>query len=213
MVNLLRRPLRYRYYYVTIILIAVNLLAFLATFYLPGGGRVASLLAMYPDDVLQAGAWWQVVTYMFLHGSWSHIFWNMLALFMFGIQLEKRMGSTEFLVYYLCTGIGAGIVTVLFNAATGQGMIPVVGASGAIYAVLLGFATYFPDARVFVFGLIPIRAPILVVIYAGIEIVSQLASLRSGVAHLAHLAGLAFGFVYLAARLGMNPVSIFLHRR
>ena len=211
MANLLRRPLRYRYYYATILLIVVNVLVFLYGYVARGRGLL--YLSLIPDYVLQAGAWWQVITYMFVHGGWGHIFWNMLALFMFGIQLEQRMGSTEFLLFYFVCGIGSGVATVLINAATGQGMIPVVGASGAIYGILLAFAAFFPDARVFFFGLLPIRAPLLVGIYAGIEIVSQLLSLQSGVAHLTHLAGLLFAYVYLLVRLGMNPVSIFLHRR
>jgi len=211
MANLLRRPLRYRYYYVTIILIVVNVLVFLYGYV--AHGRGLGYFALYPDFVLQNGAWWQVATYMFLHGSWSHIFWNMLALFFFGIQLEQRVGSTEFLLFYAVCGIGSGVATVLFNSATGQGMIPVVGASGAIFGVLLAFAAFFPDARIYVFGLIPIRAPLLVAIYAGIEIVSQLFGLQSGLAHLTHLAGLVFAYAYLLVRLGMNPVSIFLHRR
>jgi membrane associated rhomboid family serine protease len=170
-------------------------------------------LYLIPDYVLQAGAWWQVVTYMFVHASWGHIFFNMLALFLFGIQLERHMGSTEFLLYYFVCGIGAGLVTIFFNSATGQGMIPVVGASGAIYGLLLAFAAFFPDARIFVFGILPIRAPVAVAGYAGIEIISQLVNPRSGVAHLAHLSGLAFGYLYLVVRYGINPIAVFFRRR
>jgi len=211
MTSILRRPLRYRYYSATIILIVVNVLVFLFGYVDRRGGLV--YLYLIPDYVLQAGAWWQVVTYMFVHGSWGHIFFNMLALFLFGIQLEQRMGSTEFLLYYFVTGIGAGIATVFINAATGQGMIPIVGASGAIFGLLLAFASYFPDARIFIFGILPIRAPVAVAAYAGIEIFSQFTNIQSGVAHLTHLAGLAFGYLYLVVRCGMNPIAIFLKRR
>jgi membrane associated rhomboid family serine protease len=211
MASILRRPLRYRYYNATIILIVINILVFLFGSVDRGGKLV--YLYLIPDYVLQAGAWWQVVTYMFVHASWGHIFFNMLALFLFGIQLERHMGSTEFLFYYFACGIGAGLVTVVFNSATGQGMIPVVGASGAIYGLLLAFAAFFPDARIFVFGILPIRAPIAVAGYAGIEIVSQLINPRSGVAHLAHLSGLAFGYLYLVVRYGINPIAVFFRRR
>jgi membrane associated rhomboid family serine protease len=211
MASFLRRPLRYRYYSATIILIVVNVLIFL--FGYVDRSRALVYLYLIPDYVLQAGAWWQVVTYMFVHASWGHIFFNMLALFLFGIQLEQRMGSTEFLLYYFTCGIGAGIATVLINSATGQGMIPVVGASGAIFALLLAFAAFFPDARIFIFGILPIRAPVAVAAYAGIEIVSQFTNFQSGVAHLTHLAGLAFGYLYLVVRYGMNPMAIFFHRR
>ncbi len=211
MASILRRPLRYRYYSATIILIVVNVLVFLFGYVSRRGGLV--YLYLIPDYVLQAGAWWQVLTYMFIHATWGHIFFNMLALFLFGIQLEQRMGSTEFLLYYFVTGIGAGIATVFINAATGQGMIPVVGASGAIFALLLAFAAFFPDARIFIFGILPIRAPVAVAAYAGIEIFSQFTNFQSGVAHLTHLAGLAFGYLYLVVRYGMNPIAIFLKRR
>jgi membrane associated rhomboid family serine protease len=211
MASVLRRPLRYRYYNATIILIVLCVLVFLFG-YVDRGGRLVYLY-LIPNYVLQAGAWWQVLTYMFVHGSWSHIFFNMLALFLFGIQLERHMGSTEFLLYYFVCGIGAGIFTVLVNSATGQGNIPVVGASGAIYALLLGFAAFFPDARIFIFGIIPIRAPVAVAVYAGIEIVSQFTNFQSGVAHLTHLAGLAFGYLYLVVRYGINPIALFFRRK
>jgi membrane associated rhomboid family serine protease len=158
MASILRRPLRYSYYNATIILIVVNILVFLFGYVDRSG--VLMYFYLIPDYVLQAGAWWQVVTYMFVHASWSHIFFNMLALFIFGIQVERHMGSTEFLLFYFVCGIGAGIVTLFFNSATGQGMVPVVGASGAIFGLLLAFAAFFPDARIFVFGILPIRAPV-----------------------------------------------------
>ena len=209
--SILRRPLRYSYYNATIILVVVNILVFLFG-YVDRSGKLVYLY-LIPTYVLQTGAWWQVVTYMFVHASWSHIFFNMLALFIFGIQVERHMGSTEFLIFYFVCGIGAGIVTLFFNSATGQGMVPVVGASGAIFGLLLAFAAFFPDARIFVFGILPIRAPVAVAGYAVIEIVSQLVNPRSGVAHLAHLSGLVFAYVYLVVRYGINPIAVFFRRR
>jgi membrane associated rhomboid family serine protease len=88
-----------------------------------------------------------------------------------------------------------------------------VGASGAIFGLLLAFAAFFPDARIFIFGILPIRAPVAVAAYAGIEIVLGFTNFQSGVAHLTHLAGLAFGYLYLVVRYGINPIAIFLHRR
>jgi membrane associated rhomboid family serine protease len=92
-------------------------------------------------------------------------------------------------------------------------MIPVVGASGAIFALLLAFAAFFPDARIFIFGILPIRAPVAVAGYAVLEIVFQFTNFQSGVAHLTHLAGLAFGYLYLVVRYGMNPIAIFFKRQ
>jgi len=211
MANILRRPIKYSYYNATIILIVANILVFLFGFV--DNQHVLVYAYLIPAYVLQAGWWWQVVTYMFIHAGWAHIFFNMLALFLFGIQLEQRMGSTEFLLYYFVCGIGAGIVTVFFNSVTGQGMIPVVGASGAIYGLLLGFAAFFPDARVFIFGILPMRAPVMVAVYAGIEIVSQFVGGSSGVAHLTHLAGLLFAYLYLVVRFGINPIAVFFRKR
>jgi membrane associated rhomboid family serine protease len=211
MASILRRPVRYYYFNATLILIVVNIILFLIGFMDRRG--MLRYLWLFPSFVLQEGGWWQVVTYMFIHSGWSHIFFNMLALFMFGIQLEQRMGSTEFLLYYFVCGIGAGVLTVFINSATGQGMIPVVGASGAIFAVLLAFAAFFPDSRIYVFGILPVRAPVLVAVYAGIEIFSQFTNIRSTVAHLTHLAGLAFGYLYLVLRYGMNPIVLFFRKR
>jgi membrane associated rhomboid family serine protease len=214
MPGFLQRPLRYSFYNATIVLIAANLLVFILTWLSP---RAAFALALIPAAVLQEGMWWQIVTYMFVHSGFQHIFFNMLALFLFGIQLERRLGSTEFLLYYFFTGIGAGLATLLINSAAGLGGVAVVGASGAIFGLLLAFASFFPDARIFIFGFFPIRAPTAVLLYAGIEIVMQFWNVRSGsrsgVAHLTHLAGLAFGFLYLLVRFRINPIRVFFRRR
>jgi membrane associated rhomboid family serine protease len=210
MAGFLQRPLRYSYYNATIGLIAANLLFFILTWLSP---RVGYALALVPASVLQAGTWWQVVTYMFVHSGFQHIFFNMLALFIFGIQLERRMGSTEFLLYYFFSGIGAGLATVLINSVAGMGGVAVVGASGAIFGLLLAFASFFPDARIFIFGVLPMRAPTAVALYAGIEVVLQFWNSRSGVAHLTHLAGLAFGYLYLVVRFRINPIRLFFRRR
>jgi membrane associated rhomboid family serine protease len=212
MTSILRRPLRYRFYNATIILIVVNVLVFLLGFV--GLQRtIQAYLGLTPVLVLQAGAWWQPFTYMFVHAGWWHIFFNMLTLFLFGMQLEQRMGSSEFLLLYFISGLGAGLFTLFFNTITNQGMVSVVGASGAIYGLLLAFAAFFPDTRIFVFGIIPMRAPVAVAVFAGIEIVSQFASFQSGVAHLTHLAGLLFAWLYLVVHLGMHPAALFSRRR
>jgi membrane associated rhomboid family serine protease len=208
--SFLRRPIRYSFFNATLYLIAVNVLVFLLTFV---SGRAGAYLALIPAYVLQANAWWQIVTYMFVHANFWHIFLNMFTLFMFGVQLERRMGSGEFLVFYLVSGIGAGLATVLINTATGQGMVPVVGASGAIFAVLLGFASFFPDVRIFIFGIIPMRAPTAVLVFTGIEVFSLFTNLSSGVAHLTHLAGILFGYGLLVLRFRINPIRVFFPRR
>ena len=107
------------------------------------------------------------------------------------------------------TGIAAGVFSFFVYQASGSNTA-LLGASGAVYAVLLAFATYYPDSRIFVMGIIPIRAPILVLIFTAIALFNQIFSVRTGVAHLTHLAGFIFAFLYFLARLGINPIRVFI---
>jgi membrane associated rhomboid family serine protease len=204
-----RRPLAYRYYNATLGLIVVNVALYLISYLLPG---TVPYLALVPNLVVGRHWIWQVVTYMFVHGGTMHILLNMLALFIFGVPLERRLGSQEFLLYYFLTGIGAGLATLAVNWYTGMGAVWVVGASGAIYGVLLAYATYYPDSRLFILGILPIRAPVAVLIFVGLALFSELTGTSSGVAHLTHLAGLVFGYLYLLIRLRINPLKVFFHR-
>lgn len=205
-----RRPLSYRFYNATLTLIIINVAMYLFMMWVP---RIFSYLALTPYLVVRERAIWQVVTYMFLHGGVWHIFINMLVLFIFGSRLEQRLGSSEFLLYYFVSGVGAGIATVVVNWYTGMAVIPVVGASGAIFAVMLAFATFFPDTTILVNFFIPLPARVAVLLFTGIEIFSLVFRSRSGVAHLTHLAGFLFGYLYLLIRLGINPARVFFRRR
>ncbi len=164
-------------------------------------------LAMIPSFVLN-GMVWQFLTYMFVHSGISHIAFNMLALFFFGQAVERRIGSREFLLFYLLTGTLAGIFSFIVYFFTGSNVI-LLGASGAVYAVLFAYAVYFPDSKIFIFGILPVKAPKLVLIYTAIALFSQISSLRGGVAHLTHLAGFVFAFLYFIVRLGINPIDVF----
>lgn len=140
-----------------------------------------------------AGKVWQLFTYMFLHASMGHIFFNMLALWMFGSVLERTWGSREFIKYYLLTGIGGGLCYALFNM---HSPVPTVGASGAIYGLLTAYAVLFPEATLLFMFVIPVKAKWLALIFCGIEFLSSFGQ-GSGVAHLAHLGGMVIGYVYL----------------
>ena len=164
---------------------------------------------------------WSLFTYMFMHGGFSHIFFNMFAVFMFGPILEQTWGPKRFLFYYILCGIGAGLiqegvqyiqyVTELSHYAQvniGTGVIPMeeylnmmttVGASGAVYAILLAFGMLFPNNRLFIFPLpFPIKAKFFVIGYAAIELWSGLAnSAGDNVAHFAHLGGMLFGLILI----------------
>jgi membrane associated rhomboid family serine protease len=200
-----KRYFPYKNYNITIILLVINVVVFFLTQFSP---EIYYLLMLNPESVFQNGFFWQVATYMFVHSPiyLSHIFFNMLALIIFGLHIERRLGSIEFLIYYLVTGIAGGIVALFLN-------IPVVGASGAIYGLLLAFATLFPRADILLFFLIPVKAPILVLIFAGMAIFFQITGAQSGVAHLIHLTGLAAGYFYFLLRLGINPVKVFFPKR
>lgn len=204
-----RRPLAYRYYNATLGLIVVNVALYLISMVLP---RTVLYLALIPTLVVGERWIWQVVSYMFVHGGTMHILFNMLALFIFGVPLERRLGSREFLLYYFFTGIGAGLATLAVNWYTGMANIPVVGASGAIYGLLLAYATFYPDSRLIIFWFLPVRAPVAVLIFAGLALFSELTGTANGVAHLTHLAGLVFGYLYLLARLRVNPLKVFFRR-
>ena len=203
--SIIRKPLPFRFYNATLILIGINVFVFLIQRLY---GPATSLLGLYAPYVLQRGYVWQIFTYMFTHGSFQHILFNMFGLFMFGTQLEKQMGSSEFLMFYLFAGVGAGVFTVIINMNA-----LVVGASGAIFALLLAFATYFPRSRILFFYFIPMPAPLAVAIFAVLSIVMQVTGLMGGIAHLAHLAGIVLGYIYFVVRLGINPIRVFLDSR
>jgi len=140
---------------------------------------------------------WQLATYIFLHGGVFHLLFNLLALWMFGGELESYWGSKKFLRYFLFCGIGAGICTVLFTPDIYQS-IPVIGASGAIYGLLLAFGWLFPNRLIYIYFLFPIPAKYFVIIFGLIEFFSSMQGAGGGVAHLTHLGGLLFGLFYMA---------------
>jgi membrane associated rhomboid family serine protease len=125
----------------------------------------------------------------------------MFTLWMFGVTLEKDWGTRRFLKYYFICGIGAGICDVLVNALLGNWYTSTIGASGAIYGLLLAFGVLYPDTTILFSFLFPIKAKYFVMIYGGIELLAALGTRNSGVSNVAHLGGMMFGFVYLKMRL------------
>jgi membrane associated rhomboid family serine protease len=143
---------------------------------------------------------WQVFTYMFLHQGVWHLLFNMLTLWMFGTQIERDMGTRRFLKYYFYCGIAAGICVLLVNMAIGDWKTPTIGASGAIFGVLVAFGVLYPNQTVLMNFLFPIKAKYMVMIYAAIELLVTFGP-NTGVSTVAHLGGMAFGYVYLKGRL------------
>lgn len=180
-------------------LIIINVLAWIMTS-LDKGGIIFSYCSLYPGSGNVLPVWyrpWTFVTYMFLHGGFAHLFFNMYALFLFGSVLERVWGTRKFLFYYFATGIGAGMIHIVVQMLTGD-FAPTVGASGAIFGLLLGYAMLYPDT---VMGLIfpPVRmkAKWFVLIYAAIELLLGVSGAQSGVAHFAHLGGLLVGLAIM----------------
>jgi membrane associated rhomboid family serine protease len=199
--SVLRRPLRFRFFNATLYLIAANVLIFALGYVWP---MLTYVLALNPQAVM-AGWVWQVFTYMFAHANLTHLFVNMLGLFFFGRPVERTLGSSEFLLYYLLSGLFAGIASFAIYALSGAWNTMLLGASGAIFALLLAFAVLYPRAMVYLYGIIPIRAPVMVIGYTAIEILSSFLGTASSVAHLTHLAGFVAGAAYFPVRLGVNP--------
>jgi membrane associated rhomboid family serine protease len=154
------------------------------------------LLALTPQLVVGHFAFWQLLTYLFLHGGIGHLLFNMLSLWMFGSTLERDWGTRYFLKYYLLCGIGAGVCDVLANAVAGSWNTRTIGASGAIYGLLLAFGVLYPNQTVLMNFLFPIRAKYLVMIYGAIALYSAFGE-NTGVSNIAHLGGMLFGYLYL----------------
>ncbi|HET8656773.1 MAG TPA: rhomboid family intramembrane serine protease [Longimicrobiaceae bacterium] len=179
-------------------LLIANAAVFIATFIATRAGfPLLNLLALVPAEVLRRP--WTPISYMFAHlGIW-HILFNMIALFFFGPMLEERWGGREFIKFYLIAGLGGAVASFLFPYQ------PIIGASAAIYGLLVAFALYWPESPIYFFGIFPIKAKWLVAGLIGMNIFFALTGGQGGVAHLAHLGGALVGFVYLKSPLAPSP--------
>ena len=181
-------------------LVIANVAAFVISFY--DQSRIFGLFGLRPEDVVRHLYLWQPLTYMFLHGGVSHILFNMLTLWMFGVELERMWGSRFFLKYYFVAGVGAALTTIVLSFAPiglFQSMYAAitVGASGAIYGVLLAYGKYFPYRPILFFGIFPIQARYFVMIMGAMSFLFATSGPGGGIAHLTHLGGLLAGYMYL----------------
>jgi membrane associated rhomboid family serine protease len=177
--------------------IALFVIYFFAT--VSGYGGIFDPFALVPGDVLLGLQVWQLVTYMFLHDphGFGHILFNMLTLWMFGMDLERDWGTRRFLKYYFICGIGAGICVVVANLLFSRTLgTRTIGASGAIYGLLLAFGMLYPDRQVLFSFLFPIKAKYFVLILGAIAFMSSVGASGGGVSHVAHLGGMLFGFFF-----------------
>ena len=202
-------------------LLIINVLAYLAAVVMKGSGidfnEIFGLHFFMADNFHL----YQLVTYMFMHGGVTHLFFNMFALWMFGCVIEQTWGSRRFLWYILACGVGAGLFQeaaqfvqyaveglAAYNMVNVGGMIiptseylnmwVTVGFSGAVYGILLGFGMTYPEERIFIFPLpVPIKGKWFVMLYAAVELFSALSTSSDGVAHIAHLGGMAVGYIII----------------
>jgi len=162
--------------------------------HLTNAGGVISALALIPPRVVGHFEVWRLITYQFVHAGAWHVALNMLMLWMFGSELEQRWGGSFFLKYYLVCGIGGGLVYTLVRLGVAD---PTVGASGAIFGVLMAYGMWFPNRVVLLGFLFPVRVRHVIVFLIIIELLQGVESTGDGIAHAAHLGGMAFGYLYL----------------
>jgi membrane associated rhomboid family serine protease len=163
-------------------------------------GGLLNYFKLFPQMVIGSLAVWQLVTYLFLHAGLGHLFFNMIGLWMFGAELERTWGTRKFLQFYFLCGVGAGVFVVLADLLSGAPNIPTIGASGAIFGVLLAYGLLFPDNLIWVWFLFPVKAKWFVLALGAINFLYLIKAPGSGVSHVAHLGGMLIGYLYLKSK-------------
>jgi len=185
---------------------SVFLIQQMAAIIIPDGNLIEGLFGLSHNGFIVHHMIWQPFTYMFLHGGWMHIFFNLLGLWMFAGELEMVWGRTEFIRYYILSGIGAGLFIALMNYITSvkfgesAALVTTIGASGALYAVLLAYAMLWPDREVLLYFLLPIKIKYLVIAFGLMEFFGTLSSTTGAggnISHIGHLGGLISGYVLI----------------
>lgn len=175
----------------------LNLLAL----YPPGSGETGYTIFNRVGEI--AGFWpWQLITYAFLHGGLGHLFFNMFALWMFGVQIENRWGAQRFAVFYFVCVVGAAITHLFFVTSP----VPTIGASGGVFGILLAFGMMFPNQPIYLYFLFPIKAKWLVIGWGLLELWSGVTGTQAGVANFAHLGGMVVGFLMIQYWRGKIPM-------
>ena len=176
------------------LLLIINIVVFVLIELTGQKNVLFQLFGLVPRAVLQEYRLWQTFTYLFLHGGWIHILFNMLVLWMFGKDLEMDWGKNEFLIFYFVCGIGSGLITVLANI---NSPIVIVGASGSIYGVLVAYGFTYPNRTVYLYGVFPLKVKYVVLGFGVIAFVASLSITQSKVSHITHLAGMIIGIIYI----------------
>lgn len=164
---------------------------------------MVQIFGLTPAAVLSKLFVWQIVTYLFLHGGFGHLFWNMIPLWMFGSELERYWGGKEFLRFFLITGMGAGLLSIAVQPFS---PVPTIGASGAVYGILMAYGLMFPERMIYLYFLFPVKVKYFVTFLGVVTFYSALSSPGGPIAHMAHLGGMVFGFLYMKGLLSPSVV-------
>jgi len=170
---------------------------------LAGAPEIVKIFGLTPYLIIHKLFLWQLVTYLFLHGDFFHILFNMFALWMFGSELERKWGGREFLKFYLITGMGAGVFSVVLEP---NSIIPTIGASGAVYGILMAYGMMFPERHIYLYFLFPVKVKYFVAALGLLAFVSTLGSQGSTISHIAHLGGMVVAFLYLRHWLSLSGI-------
>ena len=191
------------------ILVSINFGIFLLQTIARTEGMFFPLFGLVPKLVWSEFMLWQPFTYLFFHGSIWHVLINMFVLWMFGSELERLWGKEHFLKFYFVTGVGAGLVTMIFGL---NSMTPIVGASGAVYGVLLAYGLTYPNRTVYLYGIIPIKSLWFVI---GIGVIAFMSSFDnvSQISHLTHLSGMVIGYLMLKRPVRFNDLWFTIRKR
>ncbi|HXK62621.1 MAG TPA: rhomboid family intramembrane serine protease [Acidobacteriota bacterium] len=173
-------------------LVIACVITFLAQ--IPAPRAMVQFFGLTPYLVVSQLFVWQPFTYLFLHAGFFHLLFNMFGLWMFGSELERYWGSRKFLGFFFFTGAGAGLLSILAHPFS---PIPTIGASGAIYGILMAYGMMFPDRLVYVSFLIPVKVKYFVALLGAIAFLSALSSSGTAIDHFAHLGGMVFAFLYM----------------
>lgn len=191
-------------------LLILNGLAFLAGMTPVLGSALMQWFALWPLGASRIAGFagfmpWQLATYSFLHGGFTHLLFNMFALWLFGVQIENTWGSRRFAVFYFVCVVGAALIQLV--VASSEGVIyPTVGASGGIFGILLAFGMMFPNQPIYLYFLFPIKAKWFVILYGLLELWAAASGSQPGVANFAHLGGMLFGFLLIQYWRGKLPL-------
>ena len=191
------------------LLVSINFIIFILQTISSSETVFFPLFGLVPKLVWSDFMLWQPFTYMFFHGGVWHVLINMFVLWMFGGELERLWGKNRFLKFYFYTGIGAGLITMIFNF---NSIVPIVGASGAVYGILLGYGLIYPNRKIYLYGIIPVKSIWFVFSVGFLAFISSIDN-NSNISHLTHLSGMFVGYILLKKPFNLNKVWFSIRKK